>query len=127
MKVDLRALGIEKAFADMLKADFTNEVKEYLRENKQIKGNDYVQVVRNDYRKPATYSKEDQAEIDKFIAEKGFKKIQNPLQEEYSVEIVATQKARNEAMKILLNAIKNANSTVSKSATKVANKVANKK
>ena len=122
MKIDLRALGIEKAFADMLKADFTNEVKEYLRENKQIKGNDYVQVARNDYRKPATYSKEDQAEIDKFIAEKGFKKIQNPLQEEYSVEIIATQKAKNEAMKILLNAIENANSTISKSASKVANK-----
>lgn len=121
MKIDLRALGIEKAFADMLKSDFTNEVKEYLRANKNIVGNDYLQIIRSDYRKPATYSKEAQAEIDKFIKEKGFKKIEQPIQEEYSIELVATTKAKNEAMKILLNAIENANKVIAKSASKVAN------
>ena len=119
MKPDLRRLGIEKAFADMLKEDFTKEVKEYLRENKDILGNEYLQIVRDDYRKPAQYSKEDQAEIDKFIKERGFKKIENPLQKDYSIELVATPTARKEARKILLNAIKNASKTLAKSASKL--------
>lgn len=119
MKKDFRKLGIEKAFADMFKKDFTNELKEYLRENKDILGNEYLQVVRDDYRKPAQYSKEDQAEIDKFIKERGFKKVENPLQKDYSIELVATAKARKEAEKILLNAIKNASKVLAKSASKI--------
>ena len=119
MKKDFRKLGIEKAFADMFKEDFTEELKKYLRENKDILGNEYLQIVRNDYRKPAQYSKEDQAEIDKFIKERGFKKIENPLQEDYSIELVATPKAKKEARKILLNAIKNASKALAKSASKI--------
>ena len=120
MKIDFTKLGIEKAFADLLKADFTKELKEYLRENPDIIGNNYLQIVKDDYTKPAQYSKEDQAEIDKFIAERGFKKVENPTQHNYSIELVATPLAKAEAERILKNAIVSSSKRTQKNIERIA-------
>lgn len=120
MKIDFTKLGIEKAFADLLKADFTKELKEYLRKNPDILGNNYLQIVKDDYTKPAQYSKEDQAEIDKFIAERGFKKIENPTIPNYSIELVATPLAKAEAERILKNAIANSSKRTQKNIERIA-------
>lgn len=118
--MDFRKLGIEKAFADLLKEDFTEKEKQYLRENIDLIGNEYLIIKRSKQAAKTAFPPEQQAEIDKFIAEKGFKKVEiEPAKDNYKIELIATQKAKNEVEKMLKNVTMNGNKTLAKSATKV--------
>jgi len=132
MKIDFRELGIEKAFADMLKKSFTKEVKQYLRENAEIIGNDYCQVVKDKYSKD-TYSKDgkiiklDTAEIIANYCKENGIEITKETKENYSIELVATAKAQKEAEKMLQSVAENGNKRLAKTANIMLAKSASKR
>lgn len=121
--MDFRKLGIEKAFANLLKKDFTEEDKQYLRINKSIIGNEYLIIKRSKQPAKMAYPKEQQEAIDKFIQENGFAQVEiEPEKPDYKIELVATPKAEKEVEKMLNAIIANSNNrTLAKSARKVAN------
>ena len=129
MKIDFKKLGIEKAFADLLKEDFTDETKQYLRDNIDISGSEYITIKRSKQpaKKVKQYPKEQQAMIDKFIEENGFEEVEVEIEPEkpnYRIELIATQKAKNEVMSILLNATRNTSQERAKFVSKlVASKI----
>lgn len=98
--VDLRLLAFANLFKKLEKQINTDKTKEEIRKGTATyKFADYAQVQMKDYTQ-SKYSEEDQAEIDKFIAEKGFKKIATT-KPNYSIEIVPSEKAIKEFEKML--------------------------
>ena len=121
--MDFRKLGIEKAFANLLKKDFTEEDKQYLRINKDIIGNEYLVIKRSKQPAKYAYPKEQQEAINKFIQENGFKEIEiEPEKPDYKIELVATPKAEKEVERMIKTIIANSNNRVlAKSAKTLAN------
>lgn len=121
--MDFRKLGIEKAFANLLKKDFTENDKQFLRDNKSIIGNEYLIIKRSKQPAKYAYPKEQQEAIDKFIQENGFTQIEiEPEKPDYKIELVATPKAEREVERMIKTIIANSNNRVlAKSARKVAN------
>lgn len=98
--VDLRLLAFANLFKKLEKQINTDETKEEIRKGTATyKFADYAQIQTKDYTQ-SKYSEEDQAEIDKFIAEKGFKKIATT-KPNYSIEIIPSEKAIKEFEKML--------------------------
>lgn len=132
MKIDFRKLGIEKAFANMLKKDFTKDIKQYLRENDDIVGNDYCQVTKDKYSKD-TYIKNgeiiklNEKDIIKQYCEDNDIEIVTETKENYSIELIATPKAQKEAEKMLQKIAENGNKTLAKSANIMLAKSASKR
>lgn len=116
--VDLRLLAFANLFKKLEKKINTEETKDKIRAGEAVyKFADYAQINIKDYTQ-SKYSEEDQAEIDKFIAEKGFKKIATT-KENYSIEIVPSEKAVKEFNK-MLNELENSQfKNIAKVATQV--------
>lgn len=125
MEIDFTKLGIEKAFSNLFKKDFTNKEKEYLREHLTIIGNNYCIIKRSKQPAKTGYSPDDQAKIDKFIMENGIKEIElEPAKENYKIELVATPLAEKEAQRIIENAMKNSSKRTQKNIKRlVSNRV----
>ena len=126
--MDLRKLGILKAFSKLLDAEFTEEEKEFLRNHPEIIGNEYIVINRTTQGAKKAYPKEQQEAIDKFIKKNGFEKVEiEPAKENYKIELVPTQKAMDEVKTMLENEAKNnPNRRIATSARKVASKIAKK-
>lgn len=132
MKIDFRKLGIEKAFANMLKKDFTKEIKQYLRENDDIVSNDYCQVTKDKYSKDIyikdgkTIKLNEKDIIKQYCKDNGIE-IVTETKENYSIELIATAKAQKEAEKMLQKVAENGNKTLAKSANIMLAKSASKR
>lgn len=98
--VDLRLLAFVNLFKKLEKQINTDKTKDEIRKGTATyKFADYAKVITKDYTQ-SKYSDEDQAEIDKFIAEKGFKKI-TTTKPNYAIEIAPSEKAIKEFEKML--------------------------
>lgn len=98
--VDLRLLAFANLFKKLEKQINDESTKEEIRKGTATyKFADYAQIQTKDYTQ-SKYSEEDQAEIDKFIAEKGFKKVATT-KPNYAIEIVPSEKAIKEFEKML--------------------------
>lgn len=119
--VDLRQLAIATLWKKYEKSINNEETKRALRNNEETKFKDYAKITLRDYT-TSKYSDEDQAKIDKFIAEQGFKKI-TETKENYSVEIIPSEKAINEFNKMLDELENSQHRNIAKVASQVKNKV----
>ncbi|MDE6947588.1 MAG: hypothetical protein K2P14_10445 [Anaeroplasmataceae bacterium] len=120
--IDLRLLAFANLFKKLEKQINTDKTKDEIRNGTAIyKFADYAQIQTKDYTQ-SKYSDEDQAEIDKFIAEKGFKKIATT-KTNYAIEIVPSEKAIKEFDK-MLNELENSQyKNIAKVASQVKSKV----
>ena len=120
--VDIRQLVFATLWKKYEKKINTEEVKNEIRTGEATyKFADYGTIRLKDYT-TSKYSEEDQKEIDKFIEEKGFKKIVET-KPNYSVEFVPSEKAIKEFDKM----IEELQDSQYKNIAKVASNVANNK
>lgn len=119
-QVDLRLLAFANLFKKLEKQINNESTKDKIRKGEATyKFADYATIQTKDYTQ-AKYSDEDQAEIDRFIAEKGFKKIVTT-KPNYAIEVVPSKKAIKEFNK-MLNELE---SSQYKNIAKVASQVKN--
>lgn len=120
--IDLRLLAFANLFKRLEKKINTEETKDKIRNGTATyKFADYAQIQTKDYTQ-SKYSEEDQAEIDKFIAEKGFKKVATT-KPNYSIEIVPSEKAIKEFDKMLNELESSQFKNIAKVASQVKDKI----
>ena len=100
MLIDLRLMAFTVLMKKLEKKINTEETKEEIRNGTaSYKFADYATIKTKDYTQ-SKYSPEDQAKIDEFIKEQGIEKIVET-KEDYSIEIVPSEKAIKEFNKML--------------------------
>jgi hypothetical protein len=118
IEIDMRLLSIITLAKKHEKAVLTNAIKTAIREgNYTTKLDSYGTIQLKNYTK-SYYSEEDQAKIDKFIEENGIKKISETT-ENYTIEIVPSEKAVNEYNKMLTEEENSQHKNLSKLATQL--------
>lgn len=92
-QLDLRQVAIARLWASYYNKLVTNAVKDDIRNNNidNVIGNDYCAIIPSKQTN-SRYSDEDQAKIDRFIADNHIKKIKET-KEDYKLEFVPSEKA----------------------------------
>lgn len=119
--IDLRQLAIAKLWSNYNKKLNNEATKQALRNGEKTINSDYATITLDNYTK-SYYSAEDQAKIDKFIADNNIKKI-TETKENYSVEIVPTPKAHKEFEKMIAELQDSNNRAIRVTASKVASAI----
>lgn len=121
MEIDLRQMAFATLWKKYEKNINTNSTKEAIRNgDATYKFADYCTVKLDSYTPPAKYSPEDQAKIDKFIADNHIEKQTYDTISNYSIEFVPSERAIKEFNKML----KTLQSSEYKNIAKVADNVA---
>lgn len=118
MQIDLRQIAFATLWKKYEKKINSEKAKTEIRDGKAtFIFADYCSIAMKDYT-ASKYSEEDQAKIDKFIAENGIKKI-TTTKENYSIEFVPSEKAIKEFNKMLKELEQSEYRNIAKIATKV--------
>lgn len=118
MQIDLRQIAFATLWKKYEKKINSEKAKTEIRDGKAtFIFADYCSITMKDYT-ASKYSEEDQAKIDKFIAENGIKKI-TTTKENYSIEFVPSEKAIKEFNKMLKELEQSEYRNIAKIATKV--------
>lgn len=122
MQLDMRLLVFATLGKKTEKRIMTEKTKQAIRDNDYaIKFADYGTIQKKNYTK-SYYSEEDQKQIDEFIKSKGFKKI-TETKEEYTIEIVPSEKGIKEYEKMLKEQENSQYRNIAKVASQLKNKI----
>jgi len=121
MVINLRKMAFATLWKKYEKKLITNAVKEAVRKGfAEVINEDYCTITLDNYT-TSKYSAEDQAKIDKFIADNHIEKITEK-KANYSIEFVPTEKAIKEFDEMIDKMTQSSNNVIAK---RVAAKVAN--